>query len=128
MIKKMTQMEKSQTVADPEIDQESGKRIKWGDRTLYKTPIGKLIYLTKREMTIAKKIEKLFEEGKLTNAVSTGALNQFFKQRYILNLEGIENFFAKQYYKSYILDFAKFKKDQDKRKRSRQLERLGERS
>ena len=121
-------MEKSQTVANPEIDQESGKRIKWGDRTLYKTPTGTLIYLTKRETTIAKKIDKLYEEGKLTNIVSPGALNKFFKQRYILGLEGIENFFAKQYYKSYILNFAKFKKDQDIRRKNRKLSKTGERS
>ena len=121
-------MEKSQTVASPEIDQESGKKIKWGNRTLHKTPQGTFIYLTKREKTIAKKIEKLYEEGKLTDNVSPAALNSFFRQRYILGLEGIESFFAKQYYKSYILDWGKFKKSQDVKKRRKQLERTGERS
>lgn len=119
---------KSETATSPEIDQESGRALHWRGRTLHKTPKETFIYLTKREMTIAKKIEKLFEEGKLTNIVSPGALNQFFKQRYILGLGPEEGFFAKQYYKSYILNFEKYNRDRDERQRRRQLRKEGERS
>lgn len=99
---------KTQTVAtDPE---------KWHDRFLYTLPNGKQTYLTKREKTIADKINSLYSEGKLSDVVSPQSLNHFFRQRYILGLEGDEAFFAKQYYKAYILDFAKFKAQQDKRK------------
>jgi len=119
----MAQTNKNQTAADPEIDQESGKPLRWKDRTLFKTNRSTFIYLTKREFAIAKKIEKLFEEGKLTSVVSPSALNQFFRQRYILGLEGEEAFFAKQYYKSYILDFEAYKKSKRK-----ELPRPGERS
>lgn len=124
----MAQTNKSQTAADPEIDQESGKPTKWGNRSLYKTPRGTFIYLTARELTIAKKIEKLYEEGKLKNAVSPASLNLFFRQRYIMGLESEEGFFAKQYFKSYILDFESYKKNQESRKKSKQLQALGERS
>jgi hypothetical protein len=122
----MEQTNKSQTATSPEIDPESGKKLRWKDKVLYKTPKGTFIYLTKREKTIAKKIEKMFEEGKLTNVVSKGALNQFFKQRYILGLNSEEGFFAKQYYKSYILDFEKYNKDKDIRQRRRRLQIEGE--
>ena len=125
---KMEQTNKSQTATSPEVDQETGKKLKWKDRTLYKTPDGRSTYLTARQLTIARKIEKLYEEGKLSDVVSVGTMNQFFRQRYILGLEGYEKFFAKMYYKAYILNFIKYKKDQDTKRKRRQLQRPGERS
>jgi hypothetical protein len=121
---KMVETNKSQTASESTLDPETGKPLVWHDRYLYTFPNGKKGYLTKREKQIADKINKLYAEGKISNVVSVGSMNQFFRQRYILALDDYESFFAKHYYKSYILDFVKFNKDQERRQRK--LQRPGE--
>jgi len=97
---KMTQ---NQTVANPKKKTDPPEI--WNGRTQYTTPKGKELWLTELEKSTAIQIEKLHKAGKLSKTVSPASLNKFFKQRVILELEGFDKWFAKQYYKAYIIDW-----------------------
>lgn len=120
------QTEKINKIVEEQNNKEKNKI--WHDRFLYDLPDGKQTYLTKKEKAVANRLLKEVKEKKLIVLIPNkkvpdkdngGFFNKFFMNPYVQSLDGDLKFFAKQFYKSYIMDFKSYRESVKKSKQNK---------
>lgn len=108
-------METNQIQKQIEKQQSEPKPPEWHGRFLYDLPNGTQTYFTKKEMEVANRLLKEAKDKKLSKVVSPKSLDSFFSNAYVLSLEGDLKWFAKQFYKTYIMDFEAYRAKEKKK-------------
>ncbi len=86
------------------------KKLNWRGKKLTLFPNDEKRYLTPKELEAKQLVDTLVKAKKLSKTPSVAAMNSFFQNGKIRNLSKDIRFFAKHYYKQYILDWSVFKK------------------
>lgn len=86
------------------------KKLNWRGKKLTLFPNDEKRYLTPKELEAKEIVDTLVKAKKLSKTPSVAALNAFFQNGKIRNLSKEIRFFAKHYYKQYILDWSVMKK------------------